>query len=88
MHGFELGMVAVERLDRPHGQQFAVDAQAIEAHRGIRETVGVEGVAVLGRHLGVCEREVAVEQRSYVVGSGVLARDRSIGHAAESTSRR
>ena len=74
VHRLQLGVVVVEPLQRPDGEQLAVAASAAERDRRVHETVDVEGVV----EDKLDDRRVAVVLTATVDGNKVLMAARAV----------
>lgn len=55
VHGFELAMPRGQLLRRAHGEQLPRPALAVERDRRVGQAIGIEGMNVLRRAVGVRE---------------------------------
>jgi len=91
VHRLQLGVRLVQPAERPDSQQDTDAASAEERDRRVHETVGVQGVHVTRRSYFAGKRQVALQERSNVVGARVIDGDHEIhsvgaGHQVDGAS--
>src|SRR2546423_3545639 len=72
MHRLQLGVIAIELLDRTDTEQLAVHAKAEERDRGVDEPVEVECMNILRRRDSSSEREMLLEERTHVIAPRIV----------------
>ncbi len=62
----------VKLLESPDREELPVEPEAVERDRGIEQAIHAQGMHILGRALGIGEREVALKELVNVVSSRVV----------------